>query len=124
MTRLYYVHWDRGECLEDVQVLRDAGHRVRHQWRSDAGEGAKVYQEVKRTPPDVLIVRLDQLPTHGKRVAMVTREVRSLRDLPLVFVGGDEKTLEATRAEFPNARFSTREALLGTLEQVESSSAG
>lgn len=122
MVRIYYVHWDRIECLADVQVLRDAGHRVRHQWRSETGEGAKVWNEVKRTPPDVLVIRLDRLPSDGRRVAAVTREVRSLRELPLVFVGGDAATLEATAAEFPAARFTTRETLVETVERVGASS--
>lgn len=122
MVRIYYVHWDRVECLADVQVLRDAGHRVRHQWRSETGEGAKVWNEVKRTPPDVLVISLDRLPADGRRIAAVTREVRSLRDLPLVFVGGDEATLETARNEFPSARFVTRETLVETVERVGASS--
>lgn len=122
MVRIYYIHWDRAECLADVQVLRDAGHRVRHQWRSETGEGAKVWNEVKRTPPEVLAICLDRLPAHGRRIAAVTREVRSLRDLPLVFVGGDEATVEATRTEFPAARFTTRAALVETVERAGASS--
>lgn len=121
MVRIYYIHWDRVECLADVQVMRDAGHRVRHQWRSETGEGAKVWNEVKRTPPDVLVICLDLLPTHGRRIAAVTREVRSLRELPLVFVGGDAETVEQTRREFPAARFTTREALVETVERVGTS---
>lgn len=122
MVRIYYIHWDRVECLADVQVLRDAGHRVRHQWRSETGEGAKVWNEVKRTPPEVLVICLDRLPAHGRRIAAVTREVRSLRDLPLVFVGGDAATVEATRAEFPAARFTSRGALVETVERACASS--
>jgi CheY-like chemotaxis protein len=122
MVRIYYVHWDRVECLAVVEVLRTAGHRVRHQWRSETGEGAKVWNEVKRTPPDVLVICLDRLPTHGRRVAAVTREVRSLRDLPLVFVGEDGPTLDAARAEFPSACFTTAEKLVETVERVGASS--
>ncbi len=122
MLRLYYVHWDRTECLDDTQVLREAGHRVRHHWRSEAGQGAKVWNEVKRTPPEVLIIRLDQLPAQGRRVAAVTREVRSLRDLPLVFVGGEPAELEQTRTEFPGAGFCRFEELPETLARVGASS--
>jgi len=111
MARIFYIHWNKEEALEAVRALRRAGHTVGYHWSS----GEEAWKMLKSRPPDVLVVSLERLPSHGRRVAAVTRESKKLRDLPIVFVGGEQEKVKAARAEFPQARFSSRSALLRTL---------
>ena len=74
---------------------------------------------VKRSRPDVLVISLDRLPSHGRRVAAVTGETRRLADLPIVFVGGAAEKREAARRDFPEARFTTAGRLLQTVARFE-----
>lgn len=110
MARLYYIHWDKDEALTTVRRLRKCGHVVRY----EAKDGKKTWKQLKDSPPDVLVVSLERLPSHGRRVAAVTRESKKLRDLPVVFVGGEKDKVSVARKEFPRAEFCST----GRLERV------
>lgn len=101
VARLFYVHWNKEEALEMVRELRAAGHAVRY--HADSGEEA--WKLLKRSPPDMLVISLGRLPSHGRRVAAVTRQTKKLRELPLVFVGGEPEKVDAAKREFPGAVF-------------------
>ena len=51
-------------------------------------------------PPDAVVVDLDQRPTEALVIAI------ELRDLPRVFVGGQEEDVERVRTSLPDARFA------------------
>ena len=114
MARLFYVHWNRNEALEAVRALRAARHEVRYEHE----DGARVWALVKADPPDVLVVSLDRLPSHGRRTAAVTKQVKALRTLPVVFVGGEEAKVDVARKEFPKAAFCSAEKLLESLRKL------
>lgn len=118
MARLYYVHWDKAEALATVRALRDAGHVVRYHWDTSPGAGARAWKQLKSSPPDVLVVNLDRLPSHGRRVAAVKRETKRLADLPVVFVGGARDKVARARSEFPEARFTTAGRLAATIDRI------
>ena len=115
MARLLYVHWNKEEALRTVRALRDAGHVVRYHCSTEPGAGAEVWKSIKAKPPDVLVVCLDRLPSHGRRVAAVTRETKRLHDLPIVFVGGAADKVAVAKKEFPSARFVSARRLLSVL---------
>ena len=119
MARLYYVHWDKAETLATVRALRAAGHVVRYHCDTGPGAGSRAWKQLAESPPDVLVVNLERLPSHGRRVAAVTREKRRLNDLPVVFVGGARDKVARARAEFPAARFTTPGRLFATLRALE-----
>lgn len=114
MAQLFYIHWHKDEALEDVQELREAGHVVRY--HADSGDEA--WKLLKENPPDALVISLERLPSHGRRVAAVTTEYKKLRELPVIFVGGEKDKVDVTRKEFPQAAFCTFDLLLKTIQEV------
>lgn len=114
MARLFYIHWHKDECLAEVDALREVGHVVRYHY--DTGEEA--WKLLKQAPPEILVVSLERLPSHGRRVAAVTKETKKLRDLPVVFVGGAPAKVEVAKKEFPNATFCSFEELTKTVAAV------
>jgi DNA-binding response OmpR family regulator len=114
MARLFFIHWNKEEAHERSRPLRDAGHDVTV--HSDSGEEA--WRLLKALPPDALVVSLDRLPSHGRRVAAVTTEHKRLRDVPVMFAGGELDKARAARRQFPEAAFSDWFSLVAAVEAL------
>jgi CheY-like chemotaxis protein len=113
MSRLFYVHWNKEEALVTVRELRAAGHVVRYH----AESGEEAWKLLKQSPPDLLVVSLARLPSHGRRVAAVTKETKKLRDLPILFVGGEPEKVKVAREEFLAASFCSPEDLIEAIKK-------
>jgi hypothetical protein len=116
MPRLFYIHWNKDECLDAARALRAAGHQVQHHFNVD--EGPTMWAPIKQTPPDAIVISLARLPLHGRRIAAASREMKALRHVPLVFVDAAPEKVDAMRAEFPGALFATTADLPKTIEQL------
>lgn len=116
MARVFYVHWNRDEARSVAAALRAAGHTVVVHW--DAARGAETWAEFKAKPPAVLVVSLARLPSHGRRVAAVTREAKKYAHIPVVFVDGAPDKLAVARREFPQAKFVVADRLVSCLEEA------
>ncbi|TAH34650.1 MAG: hypothetical protein EYC70_17110 [Planctomycetota bacterium] len=113
MARVFYVHWHEDEALDAVRAMRAAGHTVVYHW--DSQTGADTWKTFKASPPDVLVVSLARLPSHGRRVAAVTTETKKYRHIPVFFVDGAPEKLAVARKQFPQATFTTSGRLLDAL---------
>jgi hypothetical protein len=114
MARAFYVHWNEEEGIDTVRRLREAGHAVEFHWDS----GAEAWRLLKESPPDVLVISLARLPSHGRRIAEVVHETKRLCELPVVFVDGEPDKVAATRTKFPAAKFCTAAKLASVLNRV------
>jgi hypothetical protein len=114
MRDIFFVHWNSSEAEQRAAVLRDAGHRVR------------IHSDTKSTPslkdplPEVLVISLDRLPSHGRAIAEWLWEAKSRRQIPIIFAGGAPDKVAVTRQKFPAAVFCSIDELL---PQVESAAA-
>jgi len=116
-VRIFYVHWNKDEALETVRALRAGGHVVTYHWDTETGE--LTWKKFKAKPPDVMVVSLARLPSHGRRVAAVTKETKKLADIPVIFVDGAREKLPPARREFPRAHFTTSDQLMGVLKELQ-----
>jgi hypothetical protein len=115
MARIVYVHWNQDEALDVVRDLRAAGHKVDYHWNT----GEDAWRLMKDTPPDALVISLARLPSHGRAVAAAITESKRLRELPLVFVGGEPEKVAATKYKFPGAAFCSAAALKRVLAKLK-----
>jgi CheY-like chemotaxis protein len=114
MAKLFYIHWDKDEALAGARGLREAGHSVRY----EAEDGQTAWKELKKHRPDALVVSLAKLPTHGRRVAAATMETKSLKTLPVIFVGGEDEMVAQTRKQFPEAVYCSWAQLRDRIQKV------
>src|SRR5688572_21452085 len=100
MARLRFLHWKPAEAPAKIQLLRKAGHEV-------------IYEE-KPTPtsikignPQLLLIDLSRLPSHGREVAIHHRGRKSTRHIPIVFVDGEAEKVADIRKLIPDAFYTT-----------------
>lgn len=102
MASVALVHWNEAEAEDRADALRAAGHDVVVHWRQGSTP--------RLGSPEVVVVSLDRLPSHGRAIADWLWSARRGR-VPLLFTGGTDDQVAATRARFPGAAFSATEDL-------------
>lgn len=101
--KLFYIHWNESELEERLAPLRAAGHVAYGHWNT------QTTPKLADNLPDVMIVSLDRLPSHGRAYAGWLWEAKKRQHIPLVFAGGQPEKVAVTRQLFPQAVFCTTE---------------
>ncbi len=98
MARVTYVHWHEEEAYAVARRLIAGGHQVTVHWAE--GEGMRA-----DSVPEVLVISLERLPSHGRAVAQWLWSAQYRRAIPVVFVGGGPDRVERAREQFGDAVF-------------------
>ena len=100
MASIRLVCWNQDLARERARLLHEAGISVD---ASPLGTSGLIGHFLQRSPSAVLI-DLDRLPSHGREVAIVLRNSKSTRYIPIVFAGGLAEKVDRVRRELPDAR--------------------
>ena len=73
---------------------------------------------LKENLPDVLVICLDRLPSHGRAYAEWLWEAKKRQHIPIIFCGGAADKVEATKTKFPKALYCTNNELLRLLKKI------
>jgi CheY-like chemotaxis protein len=111
--KVFLVHWDAAEAEAYAEQIRGWGWEVSG---VEAEDGGRAYRLIRDSRPDVLVIYLTRRPGHGRETARALRDVKATRDLPIVFVGGEEEALANVRAKVPDAIYVPAEGLEQALE--------
>ena len=105
MPRVRIIHWKPEEAAPLVQACRQGGMEAEY----DTGDvsGAAVGRALRQNPPDVVVIDLSRLPSHGREIAVWMRSVKATRHIPIVFVNGEAEKVEKVREILPDAAFTT-----------------
>ncbi|HZT37997.1 MAG TPA: DUF3052 family protein [Bryobacteraceae bacterium] len=106
--RVTLVHWKPVEARPLIETLRGAGHEVRH----DGADGGVVYRAIRTWLPDVVVIDLSRLPSHGRELAAALRGSKRTRQIPIVFAGGTPDKVEMVRKELPDAIYATPQTVV------------
>jgi CheY-like chemotaxis protein len=85
MPRVRIIHWRAAEAAPLIEACRGAGFDVEYLER----DGGAICRAIRSNPPDVVVIDLTRLPSHGKEVAVWLRGRKSTRDIPIVFADED-----------------------------------
>ncbi len=100
-VRVRLVHWNAAEAWPRVEQLSAAGYDVDY----DA-DTEQVMQSVKAVTPSAIVIDLSHAPSHGAEVALLFRQRRSTRQVPLVFVDGEPDKVAKVEKVLPDAVFT------------------
>jgi hypothetical protein len=107
------ICWKPDLARERAAQLEAAGFRVE---ASPPPSGA-IIGHVRDLAPDVVLIDLDRAPSHGRAIATILRQSKSVCRIPLVFAGGTEEKLAVIRREFPDAVFSSWDKVAAALKK-------
>jgi CheY-like chemotaxis protein len=69
--------------------------------------GPSSFREIRAHPPDAILIDLTELPSYGRTMAVLLREQKGTRNIPLVFLKGDPEKAARVREVLPGAVFAT-----------------
>ena len=101
--QLVLVHWHASEATALAAELSGAGWSV----VVEDGSGTVKMRDLKVHPPLAVIISLRRLPSHGREWADALWYTKWGRQVPLLFVDGQDDKVTALRQRFPAARFLT-----------------
>jgi len=111
--RLFLIHWQADEAAALARPLCDAGWQV----EIECEDGARACRRLLASPPDVVVVYLTRLPSHGRVTIAHLRTRPAGQALPVLFVGGQRDALAKVRAAVPDAEFLAASELPAALER-------
>lgn len=109
---LFLIHWNQAEAVRLAMPLQEAGWRV----EIESKDGERAGSRILADPPEVVIIYLTRLPSHGRETA---HYLRSRLEVPIVFVEGDPEKVEVVRAKVPDAIYVSAGELRATLDELE-----
>lgn len=113
MKKIFYTHWHEAEAAERIKPLLAAGYPVHTHWQTESGTN------LKEPFPEVFVVSLDRLPSHGRAIADWVIGAKKRQHLPLIFEGGQPDKVAATQAKFPQALYCASGQVLDVLQKLE-----
>ena len=102
MPSIRLVCWNPDLARERATLLREAGFTVDASPLSTSG----LIGHFRTRSPAAVLIDLDRLPSHGREVAIVLRNSKSTRYIPIIFAGGLAEKVERVRRELPDAFFT------------------
>lgn len=113
MTRVRLIHWKAEESDERAARVRAAG------FICDASPfGPRYGEEVRKTPPDIYLIDLSRLPSHGREAGAYLRGSKYQGHVPVVFVDGAPEKVAKVRALLPDAIYCSWRGLKGALSKA------
>ena len=106
-SRLHLVHWHEAEAAERARALRALGYDV----DATRPEPRAFLRALREERPAAVVVDLERAPSMGRDLAVMVREQKATRGIPLVSAGGEPTKVERVRALLPDAAYAAWEAI-------------
>ena len=114
MRRVLLIHLNAGEGMERAKSLRAAGYDVTRV----LPRGLRFLRDVRRDPPDAIVIDLERLPSVGRDIGLAFRMSKSTRHLPIVFAGGVAEKIAGIRKLLPDASYAPWPKVGGVLNRA------
>jgi hypothetical protein len=104
--RIRLVHWNAVEAQGKATRLIAAGYDVNYDPFTPA-----TMRDLKQATTDAVVIDLARLPSQGRDIALLLRQSRKSRHIPLIMVAGDPLKTARVRDLLPDAVFTTWEQI-------------
>ena len=98
--KITLIHWRPEEAEDRLRALRELGHEAELLHLVPGS-----LKELRAANPDVYVIDLSRLPSHGAEIATALRQWKTTRSIPIVFAGGLPEKIEKVRTRIPDAIF-------------------
>jgi CheY-like chemotaxis protein len=114
MRNVKLILWNSEEAQDRALMLTAAGYRI----DATIPSGSKSIRLLGENPPDAVVVDLSRLPSQGRDIALLLRQYKQTRNIPLVFVDGDPIKVERIKNLLPDAVFARWTNILSSLRSA------
>ena len=114
MARIQLIHWHDGEAQARVKRLQDVGHEVIYA----VPKSPEFLRGARENRPEAFVIDLSRLFSNGRDVALVLRQRRSTRFVPIIFVEGDPEKVVRLKSLLPDATYTSWNRVRGALKRA------
>ena len=111
VTRVRLIHQNPAQAARRLLQLESAGYSVEY---SEIPDSAAMRQLAEQSP-DVYLIDLERLPSHGREIGLWLRRRKTSRRIPLLFVGGAPAKVGRVRGLLPDAAFCAWNDVAGAI---------
>lgn len=111
---VFLIHWNAAEAANFAEDLRARGYQV----RLESEDGARAAKAIMEQLPDVVVIYLSRLPSHGRETARYLRERKAAREVPIIFVGGSPQKVASVKEKVPQAVYTSAAELDSELAEL------
>ena len=101
MTHIRLFHWNATEAKQKAAILESAGYIVEYE-----PFPPQALKKLRSNPPAAVIVDLSRLPSQGRDIAINIRHAKTTRNIPIIFVEGDQQKINQIKAHIPDALYT------------------
>jgi hypothetical protein len=109
---IFYLHWNEQELKQRIAALKELKLTIHSHWSTE--DKAKWSESL----PDIFIISLERLPSHGRQYAEWLWEAKKRQHIPIIFVDGKPDKIEATKVKFPKAVYTTSDKLVENIKKL------
>ncbi|CAN5409959.1 hypothetical protein BH09PLA1_BH09PLA1_01690 [soil metagenome] len=103
-TTVRLIHWNDEEAAARLKELRAAGATPDYKTLLNQHKQMRL---VLTDPPEVYVIDLSRMFSHGREIGMALRQRVSTRRIPLIFVDGDPEKRAGLKSVMPDATYTT-----------------
>lgn len=119
MPTVRIIHWKEDEAQPLLTACRGTGFDIQY----EVGDGGVITRAIRTKPPDVLVIDLSRLPSHGREVAIWLRRTKGTRSIPIVFANGDPEKVAGVRERLPDATYVGNAKVAAAIRRLAKSAA-
>ena len=112
--KIKLIHWDKDQCEEKASLLKSVGYEV----DSESMRDKETFKRIKELPPDVFVIDLSRLPSHGREIAVGLRQIKSTRNVPIIFAEGEKDKVDKIKKLLPDAIYSSWKGIQSALKKA------
>ena len=113
MSRITLIHWSAPEAQSRATQLERAGHSV-----TVHADNRAAPLTLRENPPDVFVIDLSRLPSHGRETGVWLRNQKATRHVPLVFIEGEPDKTGRVRELLPDAVYADWRHIRGAIRRA------
>jgi len=114
MANVLLVHWNEPEAKERARALKAFGYKPKILFNPEKHSLA----EIREHPPELFLIDLSRLPSHGREIAGHFRRAKATRKVPILFVGGDPERVKTARKLIPDAEFALWDEIRAAIKRA------
>lgn len=114
MAKVFLIHWDEEVGKTWADRLLSAGFSV----GVGSHDASQAYRTIRELEPNVIVADLNQDADRTHTVVDSVHGTRWGREIPFIFVGGDEDSWFTLRERFPDATFIEEAELPTALDSL------